>query len=175
MSFYDAVARVWNQDRDYSQGAIGKEVWDAIAMHIHPYSKTLEFGCGLSTLLFDYAGHHHTAIDNNQKWIDLVKSHELTVRTQIVHSAINSLGFYESVPIETFDCILIDGPAGEGNRNGVLNILHSLTKKGTVVVLDDTNRPMEKNLSTAIQRLFQPSLVIEGETSHDRKFDLIIV
>jgi len=175
MSFYDAVARVWNQDRDYSQGAIGKEVWDAIATHIKPNSKTLEFGCGLSTLLFNYAGHHHTAIDNNQKWIDLVKSHELTVRTQIVHSAINSLGFYLNVPPGPYDCVLIDGPAGEGKRSGVIEIIESLVKEGAVIIVDDTNRPKERALSEAIQNLLCASQVIEGDTSHGRKFDLIIV
>jgi len=115
MSFYDAVARVWNQDRDYSQGAIGKEVWDAIATHIKPNSKTLEFGCGMSTLLFDYSGHQHTAIDNSLTWVDMVESHNPSEQISIIVSELKENGFYLNVPPGPYDCVLIDGPAGEGN------------------------------------------------------------
>jgi len=172
---YDIVFQAWNQDKDYSEGAIGKEVWDAIRLHIEPNSKTLEFGCGMSTLLFDCSFCRHTAIDNNRKWIDMVSARNLSSGTNLIHSDLNSLGFYEFVPEERFDLILIDGPAGEGNRNGVLNIIHSLVKKGTAIVVDDTNRPKDKELSEAIQKLLEPEHVIEGDTSHNRKFDMIIV
>ncbi|QDV49522.1 methyltransferase domain-containing protein [Gimesia fumaroli] len=175
MAFYDAVSQVWNEKKDLSKGAIGKEVWNAIALHIQPNSKTLEFGCGLSTLLFDYAGHRHTAIDNSRQYIDLVKSHSPSEDTTIIFSDLNSLGFYDTIPQGPFHCILIDGPAGEGNRNGVLDIIIRLVIKGTVIVVDDTNRAKDKDLSEAIQQLFNAERVIEGETSHDRKFDLIIV
>ena len=175
MAFFDAVFQIWNQERDLSEGAIGKEVWDCIAMHIPPNSKTLEFGCGMSTLLFDYSGHTHTAIDNSQKYIDLVKSHNPSGGTTILHSLLGQNGFYVNIPSGPFDCILIDGPAGEGNRNGVLDVIESLVRKGTAIVLDDTNRAQDKELSEAIQKLLKASQVIEGDTSHNRKFDLIIV
>jgi len=171
--FFNAVSQLWNKNKDLSGGAIGKEVWDAIAAHIQPNSKTLEFGCGLSTLLFDYAGHDHRAVDNVPKWIELVKSHDLSSRTTLIHSDLNDNGFYSNIPIDIYDCVLIDGPAGEGNRKGVPDIIPQLIRAGSVIVVDDTNRPKDKELSEAIQEAIQASLVIHGETSHGRMFDLI--
>lgn len=172
---YDIVSQAWNQAQDFSEGAIGKEVWDAIRLHITPQSKTLEFGCGMSTLLFDCSFCRHTAIDNNRKWIDLVNARNLSSGTTLIHSDLNPAGFYESVPEEQFDLILIDGPAGEGSRVGVLYVIEKLVKKGTAIIVDDTNREKDKQLSLAIQKLLCASHVVEGDTSYNRKFDMIIV
>jgi len=57
----------------------------------------------------------------------------------------------------------------------VIEIIESLVKEGAVIIVDDTNRPKERALSEAIQNLLCASQVIEGDTSHGRKFDLIIV
>ena len=172
---YEIVSQAWNQAQDFSEGAIGKEVWDAISLHIVPRSKTLEFGCGMSTLLFDCSFCRHTAIDNNRKWIDLVNARNLSSGTTLIHSELRADGFYDHVPNDVYDCILIDGPAGEGSRNGVLEIIKKLVKKGSVIIVDDTNRAKDKQLSVAMQKLLNASHVVEGDTSYNRRFDMIIV
>ncbi len=95
------------------------------------------------------------------------------VNTTWIHAPIKN-GWYdldvlkEKLPKE-FDLLFIDGPAGSGNRDGILDNLN-LIPENCKIILHDTYRPAEINLSIKLAELLNKEPVFH----HDNDFWCLI-
>lgn len=132
--------------RTHTRWTIGPTLAAYLESTLVPGMRTLEFGSGLSTQIFVEAGCSHVALEHDPRFAPELPS---VVLTRLVGNP----PFYESIPAGPFDLILIDGPPGaSGGRWGVLRVLPSLINEKTCIILDDTNRRQENELSVVIQR-----------------------
>lgn len=144
--------------------------------------KMLVFGLGNDSIMWNELTNGNTIfIENYQKWIDLNKTilnqniikYEYTGIT--VESSLNLLKqpedilIHNKLPFEIenkgpFDIILIDGPQGykpnlPGRLYPIVWSLTRLSKPGTLVYIDDSNRQLESKCITAF--LKYPSKIIK--------------
>lgn len=143
--------------------------------------RTLEFGCGLSTIGFDRQGTDHTAIEHNPAWIDRVRSQLTRDTVQIIHAPLverNGVTWYDWQPPADamYDLILIDGPPGHTpgktpGRAGCIDVVVEHLAEGGIVLIDDTHRPAEQEMSRTIaERL---GYGVRTITHGARAFDLL--
>lgn len=140
-------------------------------------TRTLELGCGLSTLGFDRQGTQHKAIESDQTWIDRVKSQLKGDKVEIAKAAQReSDGFYDWQPTwgELYDVVVVDGPfAGKPNvaqrRRGAIELVPRVLAKGGRVAVDDTHRPVELEIAVELARVLglQRTHYVEGKRAYD--------
>ena len=129
----------------------------------------LELGSGSSTVIIAHAMKRleapmpvHIAVDHEERFLEntreLARVNGVVDRVRFEHCPLGPLdGFalpwYSGVPEvvrgEQLDLVIIDGPpayaVGEGRaREPALTVLRPFLSKGAVVILDDANRPGEK-------------------------------
>ena len=132
--------------RTYTQWTIGPTLAAYLESTLIPGMRTLEFGSGLSTQIFVDAGCSHVALEHDARFAP-------DLPPVILTRLVGNPPFYENIPAGPFDLILIDGPPiASGGRWGVLRVLPALINEKTCIILDDTNRRQENELSVAIQR-----------------------
>ena len=137
---------------------------DILLEHYNKNKKTLVFGLGYDSELWYNATNKNTYfIENNQQYIDLNKNinnnniiyhqyKDITVKTSlnITDDKINMFKIPQKLlELAPFDIILVDGPSGyEDKCPGRLLPLYwskkYLSKKGTIVYVDDATRVLEK-------------------------------
>ncbi len=135
--------------------------WSEIRKRLRSGMRTLEFGSGLSTLLFANYDLRHTVIEDNAE-----VARDAGPAVQLVGRGAD--GWYNWEPDEPYDLILIDGPQGEGNRGGVLWVMERLVHDETVIVVDDVWRMAERELVERIEEKLG-----ESHVYHDGLFTLI--
>ena len=147
---------------------ITPKLWQVIRNNVTPGMRTLECGSGLSTILFDRLTSNHKAMEHDQEWLHKMA----TVSSSVCLSRIDDqTGWYRWTPETTFDVILIDGPTGEIGRAGILPHIKRLTHPKTLVIVDDTHRTEESELSSEIgRRIRQKPQRIDDQ---GKSFDLI--
>lgn len=151
---YATEAAEWKRCGGSLSFAIPQKLWDFLATQLRPGLRTVETGSGLSTWLFDAAECRHVALEHEQKWATRVASRPLRATTQVLTTKlVGNPKWYDWVPREACDLLLIDGPPGKTpGRSGVLRALATLVTSSTVVVLDDVNRESERRLAAEIAR-----------------------
>ena len=185
-SIYDPYIEKWKAAGGDVGGAIPKPLFVALCHipetrgdlqtgKVRP-TRTLEFGCGLSTLAFDRQRTDHTAVEHDPKWIAKLQGMLTGDRTKIIHSPIKG-DWYDFKPDGLYDVILLDGPPGyEGastSRIGAAERIPSMLAPGGTIYIDDTHRQTEKQISAVICKEL-------GVTPHrikhgNRSFDMIQV
>lgn len=147
----------------------GNEGWSAsieLAQAVFRYSKdvrgdVLECGSGMTTLLLavlgDSFGFRTWSLEHDEPWhahvIESLARHNLA-SARVLHSPLRShgafdwYGFDASVLPDTFGLVLCDGPPGQtrGGRTGLLSAMGSRISRGTVILVDDTNREAEARM-----------------------------
>lgn len=149
---------------------IEKELFDQIRTLIPDGAIVIEFGSGkVSTKAL--AEHYNLySVDENNTFIGLVS------RVKYIHAPIND-GWYDRKILKRClpkqcDLILIDGPAGTGNRYGILHNLDLIQAK--TIIVHDTNRRPEWILAETIAYRLNKQLefkenwaIIQGEDKLD--------
>lgn len=123
---FDEAAKQWG---GRLSTAIPRQCWEEIEKRIKPGMRTLEFGSGLSTILFRDQSVMHTAIESDPEYVG----------DGATYIPVGDDGWYQDVPIRAFDLILLDGPRGAHNRYGFLGVVKELCHANTVIVIDDTH------------------------------------
>lgn len=126
---------------------IEKDTFDFILSNLAPKSRVLEFGSGYCSTAAFSLFYDVTSIDNNFEYQNIYHN------VKYVHAPIKN-GWYDfsvisDLELTDFELIFIDGPSGEGNRNGILNHLQ-LFSLNSHFLIHDTNRPPERLLATKI-------------------------
>lgn len=135
-------------------------------------ANTIEFGSGVTTLLFDELSRKHTAIEHSKVWYDKVKPH--LKNTDYILSDIEKTWYSWRPTGEKYDVILIDGPPGQDStyeRSGCVYFLEDMMSDNCSIVVDDTNREKENALAKHIQELYS----LQGQTFNDngRKYTIL--
>jgi hypothetical protein len=136
--------------------------------------RTLEFGCGLSTLGFDRQGTDHTAIEHDEKWIERVKAQlKPDTKVKIIHAPIKD-GWYDWEPAygDLYDVILIDGPPGNIGREGCLEVVPKIMGPHALLLIDDTHREVEQKISTELAAAL--GLQVIHRLHGERAFDMLV-
>ena len=138
-------------------------VIEDVFTYFNPNSKMLVFGLGYDSKMW-YKGNNKNTffIENNDEYIKLnnkdipsdnIVKYEYTTTClnsiNLCDDEINKFKIPEKIVKESpFDIIIIDGPEGYApTKPGRLIPSYwstMLSKKGTVIYFDDTNRPLEK-------------------------------
>lgn len=171
--FHDAIAEsAWLKHKTFYPGrwAAGYQflyVLYRILNDFHP-KDILELGLGQTTrMIGQYVSYEkdcrHTVVEHDQEWIDIFKKDFcLAGNSEIVRLDIEKKSFEgtESTTVyvdfaarfrdRKFDLISIDAPFG-GNtltysRMDILELLPGCLKEDFVILLDDYNRPAERNM-----------------------------
>ena len=145
--------------------SISRYCWEILRSLIRPGMKTLEFGSGLSTLLFDAAGCNHTAIEHDQQYA-------APSRSVIVAPITGSIPWYSWKPMEQYDLVFIDGPPEKIGRKGVLPMIGEISHANTLIVVDDTHRDHEREVATQICKLLD--LQCHDFKGHRRSFSVCV-
>lgn len=141
---FDNFADEWSDMGNRVSTAISQPLWSRIRRYLKPGMKTLEFGSGLSTMLFNDYDVDHTAIEQSARWAKKVHG--------VTHVPLDSNGWYDWEPDGPYDLILLDGPYKKG-REGILRILHKLFHDDTIMFIDDFHREDEKYIASSCNRM----------------------
>lgn len=153
---YSQSLSVWREHGGDSGGAVPKPVFAEIAKIPRETrgrtTRTLEFGSGLSTIAFTQRGVDHTAIEHDPLWVKRVLA--ASPNANVVHAEIKD-GWYDWRPPlgALYDFILIDGPPGKIGRRGCLDVVPGILAPGGTVVVDDTHRPEERQISVELAKM----------------------
>lgn len=130
--------------------SISKDIWAVIQSFLRPEHRTFEAGCGLSTLLFDGRSSSHVALESHKPWQEavakLVGPHTDVRFCELVGHPV----WYAWEPPQAFDFVLIDGPIGRIGRTGITRVLPRLIHAHTIICIDDTHRPGEREIGSYI-------------------------
>lgn len=155
---YQTLQKRLGTTPDEAPGQIPLALFNELRRRIRPGALTLEFGSGLSTLLFNELQAEHTAIENEPRWAARLQSQSLRETTRLIESPLDSRSEWYTWRPETteqYDLILIDGPHGQsGNRAGCLHFLATLAAPAATILVDDTHRPLEAALSEDLAGMY---------------------
>lgn len=150
--------------------SIGEEMFSYLIHNFPANSILLEFGAGKGTI--ELAKFFNViSIENDKNWINLSDKAEYHLAplknewydTKVVLSAIEG---------KDIQIIIVDGPLGEGKREGVINFIQANPKlKTATIIVDDIQRRKEQELSVKL------SYVVGRKNTryigHEKSFDVI--
>lgn len=159
-------------------------VWIGVRDLINADTSVLECGCGVSTWLIQTRQPaRHVALEcSPHYWRQCVSSPyiqnaEVLLCELAAPVAAEASPWYAWTPDMSYDVVLIDGPAGDIGRDGVIEHIHALTHDGSVIIVDDTQRADELTLAGRIAIGFNTSAhrVTLDDTSNGirKKFSII--
>jgi hypothetical protein len=142
----------------YGGSGITRALWDYIVDNITPGATVVELGAGdVSTPLL--AEHFNLwSVEQDHNWIGNVSG------VNFIHAPIDSSTKWYSVSAlsalpKDYELLLIDGPLGEGNREGILNNLELFNLTGTIII-DDTWRGSEERIAMALDKILSNHTLI---------------
>ena len=134
------------------------EAFEWIFQTIPKGSNILEFGSGNGSQILSEK-YQLWSVEHNQDWLGISRSNYIfaPIVDNAESTTVGEEGWYDpvlfdSVP-ERVELIIIDGPPGAIGRTGICSFLQRLPKFKFILV-DDTDRPAEKELSRKIQLFF---------------------
>lgn len=144
----DPTMGVWSTD---------EAAYRLMARHVGPGSRTLETGCGLSTILFTALGAEHVCCTPGPEERDRLLAHcesrgistdQLSFRLDSSHVSLPALAAED----REFDLFLIDG--GHGFPLPAIDWFYgaSMLRRGGLLVIDDVNLPAVRDLVRFLHR-----------------------
>jgi len=126
---------------EYVLWGLGSEVLYFISEHVDDSSRTLETGCGLSTVVFAFLGAHHICITPGEQEIERIRDycseHEVATDQVTFHADVSE-NVLPGLECERLDLVLIDGR--HGFPAPFIDFYYSASKLkiGGLLVVDDT-------------------------------------
>lgn len=161
---YEQLMEKWEQHGGNRSGAIPRELFRELERVVaqRPNARILEFGSGLSTILFDSLGANVTTIEHSQAWYEKLRVLVGRETTKLIHSPLEETASgmwyqWRAEPGQKFDVILVDGPPGGKNGPGRMAAKHflaDLMEEECIVFIDDTHREDEVELSADLERMY---------------------
>ena len=148
--------------------SIDKETYEWIKRNIRKGSTILELGSGGGTidLAKDYKVY---SVEHDKEWLNL------SPNTKYIYAPIKN-NWYDvdvlrkELP-KKYDLIIVDGPPGYIGRKGFYENLKKLFDTKAIILVDDTNRGMEKQLIENISKKLRTKYV--EYTTKNKKFAVI--
>jgi hypothetical protein len=130
------------EDITFGGSGMEKVVFDFIESNIPHGSVIVELGSGDVSTRFLSQKYSLYSVEQDERWLNKYNSNYF-------YAPIRN-GWYSPEPLSSlpkkFDLLIIDGPAGQGNRNGILSNLHLIDNHAKILI-HDTNRKDEKDLA----------------------------
>jgi len=133
-------------NNSFSGSAIDKSLYEWIVDNLDPGKTILEFGSGKGSTMNLSKHFKMISIEHDIKWIGKYNS------KYIWAPIIKEYNWYDINIIKKhisklkYDMILVDGPVGEGNRNGFLENLDMFDIDDKDIIIDDISRKGEMDL-----------------------------
>lgn len=130
------VTKKYGEIFKFGGGSISEKDWQFLQSVLKTYNvkSVLEFGCGLSTLLFAEEGMNVTSYETMKHWIERVVEKAPSVN-------INRWDGKDTELSGKFDFAFVDGPAGGENREHSVRIA---SEHADIIVVHDGNFGPEK-------------------------------
>ena len=146
--FVEAVLRSTLDFRP-AQPWISYRAAKAIARHLRPDSRVLEFGAGMSTVWFARRAGSVLSLEADPAWFarveTLLRKHGLD-NVDLRQRTPATISDLHDVPDGTFDVVLVDGPSRAACVSAALPKL----KPGGILYLDNTDDPAEGSAEAAV-------------------------
>lgn len=133
---------------DFGGSGITQELFDWIVANIPQGSTMLELGAGHVSTKFLSQRYKLYSVEDKAEFLNVYPSTYIYAPIDTRKNWYYRKALEEDLPKE-YDCILVDGPTGEGNRWGFLENL-DLFRPDVPIVVDDTWRQAEKDLLLAM-------------------------
>ncbi len=163
----------------------GNEAWSAmdeylaacIGQALSSRSPILECGTGLSTILLGAVAkmqnQSHWALEHKLEWAQKVQSYlnKYQLATFIQATPLKDFGGFcwYDVPLtkmpDSFSLVVCDGPPSrtKGGRFGLIPVMKDRLKSGSVILLDDAERPAELDIAKRWQAEIDVSFTLQGK------------
>lgn len=129
---------------EFGGSGITWELFEWITENIPLGRPFLELGAGLASTKFLSERYKLYSVEDKHQYINKFKSKYILAPIYQGANWYDIESLKDELP-EEYDCILVDGPTGEGNRNGFLENIN-LFRNDVPIIIDDTWREAEKNL-----------------------------
>ena len=148
--------------------AISQEMFQWIRDNMEEGSTILEFGSGTGTIELTK---HYTvySVEQNKEWVGKAPDSNY-IHAPIINGWYHEGTVFSNLP-STYDLLLVDGPAGTGNREGIENYWNKFNLE-VPILMDDTHRAKELSFAQRTADLLGKTLqIIPG---HQKSFGLLL-
>lgn len=129
---------------DFGGSGITEELFDWIVANVPQGSTMLELGAGHVSTKFLSQRYNLYSVEDKAEFLNIYPSTYIYAPIDTNKNWYYRKVLEEDLPKE-YDCILVDGPTGKGNRWGFLENL-DLFRQDVPIIVDDTWRRAEKDL-----------------------------
>lgn len=133
-----------NNKNDFGGSGITLELFDWITSNIQEGKTILELGAGFVSTKFLSERYKLYSVEDKAQYLNKFNSTYIYAPIDTENNWYYRKALEEDLP-KDYDCILVDGPTGEGNRWGFLHNL-DLFRQDVPIVVDDTWRDAEKDM-----------------------------
>jgi len=147
--------------------AISQEMFQWILENIKGGSTILEFGSGTGTIeLTKYYTVY--SVEQDIKWVGIAPDSNY-IHAPIINGWYSDNAVFSNLP-PAYDLIIVDGPLGTGNREGIERYWDRFNLE-VPIIMDDTHRVKELSFAQHTAQLLNKTLeIIPG---HQKSFGLI--
>jgi predicted O-methyltransferase YrrM len=129
---------------EFGGSGITAELFDWIVANVPQGSTMLELGAGYVSTKFLSQKYKLYSVEDKAEFLNIFSSTYIYAPIDTNKNWYHRKALEEDLPKE-YDCILVDGPTGEGNRWGFLENL-DLFRPDVLIIVDDTWRKAEKEM-----------------------------
>jgi len=146
--------------------AISKEMFDWIVKNFPENSVILELGSGSGTkeLVKKYKVY---SVEHDETWVGFEPKSNY-IFSPLVNGWYDTEILKKEIP-QDYDLLLIDGPPGGLRKNIFKNL--NLFKKDITIIIDDTNRKIDGDMSLKIATKFKKQII--NLESENKKFSIL--
>lgn len=141
----------------FGGSGITYELFEWMITNIPLGSTVLELGAGHVSTKFLSEKYKLYSVEDKLEFIGNYSSNYIYAPIDISINWCNVASLKDHLP-SSYDCILVDGPTGEGNRYGFLTNI-DLFKKDIPIIVDDTWREGERKLLIDLSEKLKRSYV----------------
>ena len=135
---------------NFGGSGITKELFDWFLENIPAGGRVLELGAGHVSTKYLSERYIVYSVEDKMQYLNIYHNNYIYAPIDLDANWYSISCLLKGLPAE-YDCILVDGPAGEGNRWGFYANI-KFFKSNIPIIIDDTWRKAERDLLAAISR-----------------------
>lgn len=154
--------------KNLNDWAISEEMLQWLLKNLEKEKTILEFGSGFGTIELTKFWKVYS-VEQNQRFINVAPDSNY-IHAPIVNGWYDVNLVFDNIPKE-YDLLIVDGPAGTGNREGIESYWGKLNLN-VPIIMDDTHRTKELTFAQKTAKKLNKELtIIPG---HQKSFGLLL-